>query len=181
MTDPIAEDLISGYVDDELDGPGRAAVEAAIADTPALGGVLTEVIEAREAVRRLPMVDLPRDVLDEIMANVAAADPAATDTAGAEAAPRADAVLAEAATAAVPADELARARRRHRFRVERWLAGGAAAVILVVVLVASPQPNQVTPSVGRLVDNHTARAADDSDPTSQLATLAVAAPMALFR
>jgi anti-sigma factor RsiW len=121
MTDPIAEDLISGYVDDELDGPGRAAVEAAIADTPALGGVLTEVVEAREAVRRLPMVDLPRDVLDEIMANVAAADPVATDTAGAEAAPRADAVLAEAATAtaAVPADELARARGRRRFRVAR--------------------------------------------------------------
>ncbi len=179
MTDPFAEDLVSGYVDGELDAPERAAVEAAIAESPALGDVMIEVVEARDAVRLLPMVDLPDGVLDEIMANVAAADPV-TDHAGPDAEPR-PAALTAAPDAGPAADDLAQARRRRRFRVERWLAGGAAAVILLVVLVASPQPNQVTPTVGRLVDNHTARASDDSDPTTQLATLAVAAPMALFR
>lgn len=190
MSDPIAEDLISGYVDDELDGPSRAAVEAAIAETPAMGDVLIEVVEAREAVRLLPMVDPPRGVLDGIVAMVAAADPVVSGRAADDAVPDpADPTAVHGGTATnapvvstAPVDELAQARRRRRrFRVERWLAGGAAAVVLLGVLIASPQPNQVTPTVGRLVDNHAARASDDSDPTSQLATLAVAAPMALFR
>ena len=188
MSDPIAEDLISGYVDDELDGPSRAAVEAAIAETPAMGDVLIEVVEAREAVRLLPMLDPRRGVLDGIIATVAAADPvvsgraadAVPDPAGPTAVHGGTATNAPVVSAA-PVDELVQARRRRRFRVERWLAGGAAAAVLLGVLIASPQPNQVTPTVGRLVDNHAARASDDSDPTSQLATLAVAAPMALFR
>ncbi|MCU1459555.1 MAG: hypothetical protein JWL73_3647 [Actinomycetia bacterium] len=174
MSDPIAEDLISAYVDDELDAPTRAAVERAIDDTPALAGVLLEVVEAREAVRLLPMVDLPNDALRAVMAHVAAADPIAEAAAPTTTAPSAQ------TAASSPVDEVARSRRR-RVRAQRWLAGAAAAVILLVVLVATPQPRQVTPTVGRLVDNHAARVSDDTDPTSQLATLAAAAPMALFR
>ncbi len=172
MSDPIAEDLISAYVDDELDASSRAALEAAIADAPALGAVRVEVAEARDAVRSLPMVDLPPAVLDEIMANVAAADasPMVADT-----------TVAEMVVAETSVDDVERARRKRQVRMQRWLAGSAAAVILMFVLVASPLTGRVTPPVGRLVDNHAARASDDGDPTSLLATLAVATPMALFR
>jgi anti-sigma factor RsiW len=174
MSDPIAEDLISAYVDDELDATARVEVEAALADSPALADVKVEVEEARDAVRSLPMVDLPPGVLDAIMAGVAAADPVTSGAAESvvEAAP--------VQTAAEPVDEL-KARRRRRVRMQRWLAGSAAAVVLMFVLVASPRAGRVTPAVGRLVDNHAARASDDSDPTSLLASLSVATPMALFR
>ena len=60
LTPPaLDESLLSAYLDDELDAPTRAVVEAQLAERAEWRAVLEEVRETREALRSLPAVDAP--------------------------------------------------------------------------------------------------------------------------
>ena len=60
LTPPtLDESLLSAYLDDELDAPTRAVVEAQLAERAEWRAVLEEVRETREALRSLPTVDAP--------------------------------------------------------------------------------------------------------------------------
>jgi anti-sigma factor RsiW len=55
----LPEDLISAYLDDELDEAARAAVDAALVGSPELRASLAGIRSVRDAVRALPLLDVP--------------------------------------------------------------------------------------------------------------------------
>ena len=67
----LSEDLLSAYVDGELDADTRAAVDARLAQSSDWRAVLEEIRGAKDAVRGLPAVDLPPDTWDRLLARVA--------------------------------------------------------------------------------------------------------------
>ncbi|HSO94586.1 MAG TPA: zf-HC2 domain-containing protein [Acidimicrobiia bacterium] len=153
MTPDWSEDLLSGYLDGELDAETRADVEARLADDAAWRAVLADVSSARDAVRSLPAVELSPGAWSQILAVVAADEPASGPTT-----PGALRVL-----------------RARGSRAPRWAGLGAAvaAVAAVVAVVVVPGPTRVTPKVATFATEHSARASVASDPVSSLAGVSV--------
>jgi anti-sigma factor RsiW len=151
---PWSEDLLSAYLDGELDAETRSVVEAHLADSPEWRAVLGDVRAAREAVRALPSVDLTLEGWRDVLANVAAD----------EAPPR--------AAAPGPVSAL---RSRMARRPSRWAGVGAAvaAAAAVVAVVFVPGPDRVTPKVATFSTEHSARASLAADPVSSLAGASV--------
>ena len=149
----LPEDLLSAYLDDELDPTTRAAVEARLAESPEWRRVLLEVGAARDAVRGLPPVEPSADAWRQLLVRVAAEEPSA------EGAPGRVAAL-----------------RRQLARPPVRFAGalvGAAAVAVVVAALVLPSPSRVTPKVATFNTEQQARASVSSDPVSSLAGLSV--------
>jgi anti-sigma factor RsiW len=155
MTQPErSEELLSAYVDGELDAETRSEVEARLAASADWRAVLDDVRAARDAVRGLPAVDLSPDAWSQVIAAVTAADPAVRP-------------------ATTPRLMTARHRRGHR-RHARWVAVGAAAAAAAAVAVAIvPGPKRVTPNVATFATEHSTRASLASDPVSTLAGVSV--------
>lgn len=150
----LPEDLLSGYLDGELDAETRAAVEAHLAETPAWRDALDGVRVARDAVRDLPPVELSPEAWSRVIAAVEADRPAAT-----ESTPSLVTTL----------------RERARRAPARWagvgVAAAAAAAIIAVVFV--PGQDRVTPKVATFSTEHSAQASLAGDPVSTLAGASV--------
>jgi anti-sigma factor RsiW len=148
----LTEDLLSAYVDDELDAKGRADVEARLVASSEWRAILDEVRETRDGLRGLPQVDGPPEFWTRIMAGDALRDDAEQNQ-----------VI-----------DLASERRRRR--MPRWgiaVAGAAAAAVVVIGVVAVPQPDRVRPAVAVLSNEHAARSSVGNDVISSLASIAV--------
>jgi anti-sigma factor RsiW len=142
---PLGEELLSAYLDDELDGATRDALEARLEESPEWRAVLDELTETRGALRALPSVDGS----PEFWARVLAGD------------------------AVVDLGRERRARRR-AIGWRAAIAGAAAAVVIVTLGVALvPQRERVKPAVATFADQHAARASLDNDAISQLASVGV--------
>jgi anti-sigma factor RsiW len=161
-----SRDLLSGYLDGELDATEVAHVEQRLADSAEWRAELDEVREARSAVRDLPAPMAPAGFWDEVFAHVAADE--ADD-------PDGETDQADADTAPAPAIPLAPRRNRRL----AWIASAAAAVIaLVVAVVVVPRRTEVKPNVTAVVAQHGAESSSAGDPIS---TLAPVGPFAGFR
>jgi anti-sigma factor RsiW len=148
----LSEDLLSAYLDDELDAGARADVEARLATSSEWQAILDEVRDTRDALRGLPAVEGSPEFWTRVMAGVALEDDA-----------HQDGVV-----------DLASERRRRR--MPRWglaVAGAAAAAVVVVGVVAVPQQDRVRPAVAALTDEHAARSSVGNDVISSLASIAV--------
>jgi anti-sigma factor RsiW len=141
----MAEDLLSGYLDDELAPGERAAVEAELARSPEWRAVLEELRATRALLRTLPWPDAPPDLV-----------------AGVEARERAGTVAA----APAPVRRLRPVWRRPA----TWVAVAAGAAVFVGVL-AIPRPDRSEPDVPALADAHAARSSLHRNPIGTLATM----------
>jgi anti-sigma factor RsiW len=139
----LTEDLLSAYLDGELEAGARADVENRLADSGEWRTILDEVRDTRDAVRRLPAVDGPTEFWARVMAD--------------------DTVV----------DLASERRRRRMPRWGLAVAGAAAAAVVVIGVVAVPQPNRVHPAVATLSDEHAARSSVGNDVISSLASIAV--------
>ena len=153
MTTP-SEDLLSAYLDGELDADDRALVDRRLEESAEWRQVLVELRETRELLRGLPMREVPPGLFDELPAPESPApDP-------------------------VPAPVSLDAKRRRRVRIAGCVAGvAAAAAIAAVVLV--PSQTRVKPAVATFVNSHAARSSVSEEPVSELAP--VATPVRLGR
>jgi anti-sigma factor RsiW len=159
----LGEDLLSAFVDGELDDAQRAAVQARLERDAAWRHILEDVTVARAAVRDLPEREPPSGFWLRVLTSVA--EVAESD--------RTDADLARAASGPAAVVPITRASPR---RSPRWAAMAAAAVAVAVgVAVAAPEHHQrVSPSLPALVDSHAAASSlQSSDPLSNLAPAAV--------
>jgi len=153
----LSQDLLSAYVDGELDTDTRAAVEARLGRSPAWRAVLAEIEAAKAAVRDLPAVDLPAAAWEQLLARVAGDEPVP--------------VPPPPPVVAWPRTWL----DRFRERPVRWagaMAGAAAAAVVVAALVL-PGPHEVTPRVGAFNTEQQTRASLAGDPVSSLAGLGI--------
>jgi anti-sigma factor RsiW len=134
-------EMLSGYLDGELDVPERAAVEARLAESAEWRAELEEVRAARLAVRGLALRDAPAGFWEDVLAAVGES----------------------------PAPPIPIARHRARGRMT-WIAGVAAAVAaLVAAVVIVPSRAEVRPNVVGVVAQHGAQSSDAGDPISALA------------
>jgi anti-sigma factor RsiW len=156
MTAP-SEDLLSAYLDDELDAADRALVERRLAESAEWRTVLDALGETRSLLRGLPLRDAPPGFIDELLA---AAVPATEEPAD------------------IAAPVAIDAKRRRRTRIAGWVAGGAAAAAIAAVVLV-PTQSQVKPAVATFVNSHAARASVSEEPVSELAP--VATPVRLGR
>jgi anti-sigma factor RsiW len=148
MTAP-SEDLLSAYLDGELDAADRARVEEQLEESAEWRKVLSELGETRELLRGLPVLDMPPGFLDELLA----AEPPVLDP-----------------SPTAPVSDLA-AKRSRRAKIAGWIAAAAAAAaILAVVLI--PTQSRVKPAVATFVNTHAARSSVSEEPVSELAPLA---------
>jgi anti-sigma factor RsiW len=70
MTEPprdLHEDVLSAYLDDELDPQERAEVAARLAASSAWAGVLRDITEVRAAVRSLPVPLAPAGFWESVL------------------------------------------------------------------------------------------------------------------
>jgi anti-sigma factor RsiW len=155
MTTP-PEDLLSAYLDDELDTDQRARVERQLEGSAEWREVLAELRETRELLRGLPMQEAPASFFDELL--------------------RPDAAPGVAAGVTEPTS--LDARRKRRTRVAGWIAGGAAAAAIAAVILM-PTETRVKPAVATMVSSHAARSSVSEEPVSELAP--VATPVRLGR
>jgi len=149
-----SEDLLSAYLDGELDAETRSVVEAQLADSADWRDVLGGISEAREAVRALPEVDLTPEGWRNVLAIVAAD---------------------EAAPVPAASGPVSAFRSRVPRRSARWAGVGAAvaAAAAVIAVVFVPGPDRVTPKVATFATEHSTRASLGSDPVSSLAGASV--------
>ena len=148
----LSEDLLSAYLDDELDAGARADVEARLAASSEWQEILDEVRETRDGLRGLPALDGPPEFWARVLAD--------------------DALQGDAE----PDQVIDLASERRRRRMPRWgiaVAGAAAAAVVVIGVVAVPQPDRVRPAVAALSDEHAARSSVGNDVISSLASIAV--------
>ena len=108
MTTP-SEDLLSAYLDGELDADDRALVEGRLEASAEWREVLEELRETRELLRGLPVREAPPGFIDGLLES---GDPAPV---------RLD------------------AKRRRRTRIAAWVAGAAAAAAIVAVVLVPSQ------------------------------------------
>ncbi len=142
---PMTEEWLSAYLDGELDDAERADVEIRLAESEEWRAVLDELRETRSALRALPSVDASPEFWQKVMAG--------------------DDVV-----------DLRVARKTRERRSGRWklaVTGAAAAAVIVVGVVAIPQPDKVTPQVSTFTDAHAARSSIDDDAVSSLASVGV--------
>ena len=159
----LSPDLISAYLDDECTPEERAAVAARLATDPAWAAELDEVRAARDAVRALPLLDVPAGCWDAVAEAIGAAD---------------------AGTDSVPDGATVVPLRRHRVRnaVFATAATAVASVAAVVALVFITEPpasdRPVRPAVAVLGNVHGARVTSMDEPMTRVATAAIVAPEA---
>ena len=107
MTTP-SEDLLSAYLDGELDADDRAIVDGRLEKSAEWREVLEELLETHELLRGLPVREAPPGFIDGLLQSDDPV-PGQIDT-----------------------------KRRRRTRIAGWIAGAAAAAaIAAVVLVPS--------------------------------------------
>lgn len=136
----INEDLLSAFIDGELDAETRAAVEARLAESSEWRAVLAEVRVARDAVRALPVHEPRPRFIEDLIATGATAPP------------------------------VKRRGPRRRGPMRWAAAGAAAAAVAAGIAVfAVPGPTTTAPKVPALSDSHAAQASQLDDPVSQLA------------
>jgi anti-sigma factor RsiW len=148
--------FLSGYLDDELTAGERADVESRLAESPELRAELEDVRTARDAVRSLPSRTAPAGFWDSVIASVETVeqDDAGTGMVDADLAPVRD--LGE---------------RRARTVPWRWVAGAAAAAVVVIAVFVVPGRTQVRPNVRAVATQHGAVSSDMGDAISPLATI----------
>ena len=140
------EDLLSGYVDDELTPDERAAVEAELAQSPEWRAVVDELRETRGMLRSLPWPNAPSDLI----AGVEARDDVA------------------AAGTPAPVREL-----RPRWRRPATLVAAAAVAAAFIGVLLIPSPDRSETDVPALADAHAIRSSLNLDPIGALATMGV--------
>ena len=153
-------DVLSAYLDGECTPDERVAIEARLVIDPAWQSELDEVRMARDAVRGLPLVDVPEGTWDAVARAIAAADAAGTGAAGG---------------AVVPMRSSKRAK---------WLYGTAgaavasvAAVVALVFVLPAPSSDQpVQPAVAAFAGVHDARAVSIDEPLTRVATASLTGP-----
>ena len=146
----LPEDVLSAYLDDELDATTRAEVERRLADSADWRAILDEVRATRDALRALPQVEGPPEFWARVLADDQAIDQAID-----------------------PVVDLASERRRRR-SVSRWaVATAGAAAVIVIGVVAVPGPNKVRPAVAAFTDEHATRSSVGNDVISSLASVGV--------
>ena len=153
----LMPDMLSAYLDDELDADERAAVDARLAESPQWRAELAEVAAARDALRGVPSQDAPDGFWDAVRAHVEADEEAVGD---------------DAVAAPVP---ITSASSRRRWT---WVAASAAAVAAVVAVILVPHRDEVRPDVTAVVAQHGAQGSDAGEPVSMLAPVG---PLAGFR
>jgi anti-sigma factor RsiW len=159
----LVPEMLSAYLDDELTGAERAAVDTRLAESPEWRAELEEVRAARATVRSLAARDAPSGFWDAVLAHVEAGEGEGEGDGDGEVTP-------------VPVVPLAERRPRRRVA---WFAAAAAAVAgIVVAVIAVPQRTEVTPNVTAVVAQHGAQGSDTGDPISMLAPVG---PLAGFR
>jgi anti-sigma factor RsiW len=156
----LVPEMLSAYLDDELDASTRDAVEARLAASPEWRAELAEVRAARDAVRGLPSLEVPAGFWDRVFTTVGAADDASLQ----------DADAPPAAPTSIHA--------RRPWRRASWLAVAAAIVIGVAAVIAIPHRSSVTPDVTAVVAQHGAQGSEAGDPVTMLAPVG---PLAGFR
>jgi anti-sigma factor RsiW len=153
----LTEDLLSAYLDDELDASARAAVDARLAASTEWQAILDEVRATRDALRGLPALEGPPAFWVRVMLGDSVPD---------------DAIRGEAQ----PDQVIDLGAERRRRRMPRWglaAAGAAAAAVIVVGVVAVPQQDRVRPAVAVLSNEHAARSSVGNDVISSLVSIAV--------
>jgi anti-sigma factor RsiW len=146
----LHEDALSAYLDDELDAPARAEVEARLAESAEWRAILDELHETRGALRSLPPVEASPAFWQRVLGNDRVSDQEIVD--------------------------LAVARRQKQRRRAAWklaVASAAAAVVIVVGVAAIPQRDKVKPAVASFTDAHAARSSLNEDTVSNLASVGI--------
>jgi anti-sigma factor RsiW len=162
--DGLELDLLSAYLDGELDADTRAAVEARLGESLDWREELAAVESARTLLRDLPAREAPASYWDRVIHDVSAAD-------GADDAPAADDETVAPAVPIAAARSARAGRRPNRPGWVVWAAGAAAAVAGVVVVVVLPSRQSVRPNVTAAVTAHGASASHVGDPVGGLAPL----------
>ena len=152
----LSRDMLSAYLDGELDDTERVEVEARLESSPEWRTELAEVRAARDALRELPAREAPEAFWDAVYVHVAADNATTGD----------DDVV-------VPITAARSARRRWA-----WIAASAAAVAAVVAIIVVPHRHEVSPNVTAVVAQHGAQGSDRGDPVTMLAPVG---PLAGFR
>lgn len=152
--DDLSEDLLSAYVDGELDAPTRLAVEARLAASGEWRAVLDDVTAARDAIRSLPL----RDASPEFWARILTTDDASPTT---------------GSGARVTHLDAARVKRRATTVRVAAIAASVAAAIIVVAVAFVPGNERVRPSVASFTNAHAVRSSVGNDAVSNVAGEAV--------
>lgn len=138
------EDLLSAYLDGELDAAERAAVASHLDASADARAVLDEVRQVRDAVRALPPRDAPAGFWSDVLGDTTVVDLASRR----------------------------RQPRVRPARWAALAAGAAAAAIVGVTLV--PSQDRVEPAVATFTDAHAVRSSVGNDAVSTLAGSTVA-------
>jgi anti-sigma factor RsiW len=154
----LVPEMLSAYLDDELDAQARAAVEARLSESAEWRAELEDTRAARDAVRRLSVREAPDAFWESVLATVAS-----------------DELDGDEGDAPVPVVAIGARRPRRR---TTWIAAAAAIVIGLVAVIALPHRSEVSPNVTAVVAQHGAQGSDAGDPVSMLAPVG---PLAGFR
>ena len=137
----LSEDLLSAYVDDELDDETRAALDARLATSPEWRAILDEVrAAARGGARPCPASRWRPPPGTASSPRSPPTNPHPTRPRPRRRSP------------------LLRLRRAATTRPARWIGGVAAAAAVVVAALVLPTQAQVTPKVGTFSTEQSARA-----------------------
>lgn len=142
MSPEPTEDLLSAYLDGELEPAERVAVEARLTASPEWRAVLEEIRAARAALRGAPAREAPPGFWDDVLHT------------------------GPGASRSVPATV-----RPARGRTP-WLAAGAAAAAVLVAVAFVPKEQRVKPDVAAVSAQHGAQLSDAGDPIGALAQMA---------
>ena len=150
----LSEDLLSAYVDGELDDATRTAVEVRLAESDEWRAVLDDVTAARDAIRSLPLRDAPPEFWERILVSD---DDAPEERGGAQVA------------------DLDAVRSRRRSTTVRFaaVAASAAAAIVILAVALVPGNERVKPAVATFTNAHAVRSSVGNDPVSNVAGAAV--------
>lgn len=137
------EDILSAYVDDELNDDDRLAVEAQLLNSPEWRTVLFEITAVRNALRDLPEREAPLSFWASLDENAPTID-----------------------------IETQRLRKKRRFRWVTAVGGAAVAAALVIGIIVVPKTENSPPPVGVFSNRHAAQASNGGSPVVDLASVA---------